>query len=89
MKRVRIRSYFGPHFPAFELNTERYSVSLCIQSECVYSVRMRENADQNNSKYGHLFYLFDLYLKLTKTSRIHIAWHLHKNIATQNIINEC
>ena len=24
----------GPCFPAFELNTERYSVSLCIQSEC-------------------------------------------------------
>ena len=31
---VRIRSYSGPHFPAFELNTERYSVSLRIQSEC-------------------------------------------------------
>ena len=29
-----IRSYSGPHFPAFGLNTERYSVSLCIQSEC-------------------------------------------------------
>ena len=24
MKSVRIRSYSGPHFPAFELNTERY-----------------------------------------------------------------
>ena len=31
---VRIRSYSGPHFPAFELNTERHSVSLRIQSEC-------------------------------------------------------
>ena len=30
---VRIRSYPGPYFPAFELNTERYFVSLCIQSE--------------------------------------------------------
>ena len=34
MKSVRIRSYSGPHFPAFGLNTERYFVSLRIQSEC-------------------------------------------------------
>ena len=31
VKSVRIRSYSGPHFPAFWLNTERYSVSLRIQ----------------------------------------------------------
>ena len=29
-----IRSYSGPHFPAFGLNMERYSVSLRNQSEC-------------------------------------------------------
>ena len=34
MKSVRIRSCSGPHFPAFELNTERYEVSLRMQSEC-------------------------------------------------------
>ena len=34
VKSVRIRSYSGPHFFAFGLNTERYSVSLRIQSEC-------------------------------------------------------
>ena len=34
MKSVRIRSYSGPHFPAFGLNAERYGVSLCIQFEC-------------------------------------------------------
>ena len=33
-KSVRIRSYSGPYFPAFGLNTERYSVSLRIQSKC-------------------------------------------------------
>ena len=49
VKSVRILSYSGPHFPAFGLNTERYSV-LRISP---YSVRMRENAPQNNSKYGH------------------------------------
>ena len=34
VKSVRIRSYSGPHFPAFKMNTERYSVSLCFQSNC-------------------------------------------------------
>ena len=37
VKNGRIWSYSGPHFPAFGL----------------HSVRMRENAGQNNSKYGH------------------------------------
>ena len=30
MKSVRIRSFCGPYFPAYGLNTERY----CIHSEC-------------------------------------------------------
>ena len=34
MKCVHIWSYSDPYFPAFGLNTERYSVSLCIQYEC-------------------------------------------------------
>ena len=34
VKSVRIRSYSGPHFLAFGLNTERYEASLRIQSEC-------------------------------------------------------
>ena len=34
VKSVRIRSYYGSHFPALGLNTEKYSVSLRIQSEC-------------------------------------------------------
>ena len=34
MKCVHIWSYSDPYFPAFELNTERYSVSLCIQYKC-------------------------------------------------------
>ena len=33
VKSVRIRSFSGPYFPAFGLNTERHSVFLCIQSE--------------------------------------------------------
>ena len=34
VKSVGVRSYSGAHFPAFRLNTERYGVSLRIQSEC-------------------------------------------------------
>ena len=34
VKSVRIRSYSGSYFPAFVLNTKRYSVSFRIQSEC-------------------------------------------------------
>ena len=34
VKNVRIQSFSGPYFPAFELISERYSVPLCIQSEC-------------------------------------------------------
>ena len=40
---VPIRSFFGPDFPAFGLSTERNEVS----------VRMWENTDQKNSRYGH------------------------------------
>ena len=42
VKSVRIRIYSGPHFRALRLNTERYGVS-------PYSIRLRENADQNDS----------------------------------------
>ena len=41
-KSVRIRSYSGPCFPAFGLNTERYEV-ICGKK------------DRNNSEYGHVF----------------------------------
>ena len=34
VKSVGIRIYFGSHFSAFGLNTERYGLFLCIQSEC-------------------------------------------------------
>ena len=34
IKSVHIWSYSGPYFPTFGLNTERYFISLRIQSEC-------------------------------------------------------
>ena len=33
VKSVRIRSFSGPYFPAFGLNTEIFSANLCIQYE--------------------------------------------------------
>ena len=39
-KSVRIWSYCGPFFPTFGLNSERYTISLRIQSECE-KVRIR------------------------------------------------
>ena len=46
VKRLRIRSYSGPHFPAFGLNTERYVISLRIQSKCGKSLtRITPNTD--------------------------------------------
>ena len=47
VKSVRIRSFSGPYFPAFELNTERYFVSLSIQSECgkIRTRKIRNNSD--------------------------------------------
>ena len=34
VKSICIRNYSGSYFPLFGLNTERYGVSLHIQSEC-------------------------------------------------------
>ena len=45
-KSVCIRSYSGPHFPAFGLKTERYEVSLRIQSKCE-KIRTRINLNTN------------------------------------------
>ena len=50
VKSVRIRSYAGPHFPAFGLITERYFVSLRIQSECEKIwTRITPNTDTFNA----------------------------------------
>ena len=45
---VRIRSYSGPHFQAFGLNTERFSVSPRIQSKWTKMLTRT-----NNPEYGH------------------------------------
>ena len=47
VKTVQIRSFSGPYFPAFGLNTEIHSVNLRTQSECG-KIRTRKN-----SVFGH------------------------------------
>ena len=50
-KSVRIRSFSGLFFPAFGLNTERYGVSLCIESECgKIRTRKTPNTDTYHAK---------------------------------------
>ena len=49
VKSVRIRSYSGPNFAAFGLNTERYGVSLSIRTECG---KMRTRITSNTDKFS-------------------------------------
>ena len=44
VKSVRIRSFSGPYFPAFGLNTDRYRVSLHLQSKC-RKIRTRKTSN--------------------------------------------
>ena len=63
-KNVRIRSYSGPHFPAFGLNTESYSVSLRIHSECgKMTTRITPNTDT-----FHAMVMMIIFLLLTENS---------------------
>ena len=63
MKSVRIRSFFGPHFPAFGLNMDRYYVSLRIQSEC-----------GKNSEYRHFLSSEGCALSKCCTFSNHFIW---------------
>ena len=47
VKSAHIRSYSSPYFPAFVLNTERYFLSLRIQSECE-KMRNRKTPNTDN-----------------------------------------
>ena len=45
MKSVRNRSFSGPHFPVFELNTEKYEVSLIFLNAWKIRTRKTLNTD--------------------------------------------
>ena len=77
VKRVRIQSYSGPHFPAFGLNAERCGVSLCIQSECR---KMRTRITQNTDPF-HVVWESSLVLLVANRTCIRILWpELSENI---------
>ena len=61
VKSIRIQSYFGPYFPAFGLNTERYEVSLRIQSECG-KIRTRITPNTDTFYAVMIPFLRDIYL---------------------------
>ena len=52
VRSVRIRSYSGPYFTAFGLNTERHEVSLRIQSE---SGKIRTRTTPNTDNFYAVF----------------------------------
>ena len=76
VKRVRIRSYSGPHSPAFGLTTERYFAFLRIQSECR---KMRTRITPNKFTFyascsgWYLFLQDSFYLSFLKTSYQHCS----------------
>ena len=78
VKSVRIRSFSGPYFPAFGLNTGRYVVSLRIQSKC-RKIRTRKtpNMDTFHAVYWQA-------LLLTSMLFFSISTH-HRNIKTSRI----
>ena len=84
VKSVRIQSYSSPHFPASDWYWEIRSISL-------YSVRMRENADQNNSKYGHFLRSECCYFPTTQNPWSHFvsisSRQMNKSVLDEKLVN--
>ena len=71
VKSVQIRSFSGPYFPAFGLNTERYSS---------YFVRTRENTDQKKLRILVIFHAVSpsplVSWEAVKSYYFHILWYI-------------
>ena len=65
-------SVFFPHFPAFGLNTERYEISLRIQSECG---KTREKCGLELLRIRALFTQENSHELSHKVSQIHVCFH--------------
>ena len=68
MKIVRIRSFSGPFFLALELNTDRFSVSLRIQSK---SGEIRTRKTPNTDKFYAVIWS-EVYLRPCRTSMMEL-----------------
>ena len=93
VKSVRIRCYSGPHFHAFGLNAERYSVSLRIQSEC-WKIRTRitPNTDTFNAVIDCLDLKSDKVLikpqEVVNVDTTHSTFKVHKVVRDMNMQNK-
>ena len=69
--------FSGPYFRPFGLDTERYEVSLRMQSECA-KIRIRKNSEFGQFSRSDAFYAVVLSVSilcfLTKSSNIQFPW---------------
>ena len=77
VKSVRIRSYSGSYFPAFGLNTEKYGVSLRIQSECE-KIRTRITPNTDTFHVVLLSYLEHFFSAANMTYTINSKREIHE-----------
>ena len=95
VKSVCIRIYSGPHFPAFGLNKERYSVSLRIQSEWgKMQTRITPSMDTFrgvtlNAKESFNTLVWNLYPKEKYSSPLETPWAINLAICIYNCGMEC
>ena len=78
VKSVHIRSYSGPHFPVFELNTQRYKVALRIQSECG---KMQTRITPNMNTFHAVFSPMKV-LAFSRLLRLNISCFLYFSVAS-------
>ena len=71
VKSVQMRSFFWSYFPAFGLNTERYGVSLRIQSKCG-KIRTRKNSVFRHFSRSVEIILTEAYSKRYETSQMEL-----------------
>ena len=82
MKSVLIRSFFGPYFPAFGLNTKICEVNLHIQSECG-KIRTKKAPQGYDQKYKP-FRTNSLHL--LNHQRINLQWRTNVKVLKYNSI---
>ena len=86
IKSARIQSYSGLHFPTFGLNTERYPISLLIQTECG---KMRTRKIPNTDIF-HAVMITTVFIGLKKDLGPNLSvtedwasflkWHISRNL---------
>ena len=102
MKTVRIRSFSGPYFPAFWLNTKWYGISLRIQSKC-RKVRTRKtpNTDTFHAVFCLKTYmLYGMFLLLYNKKYLNVSrnlllrhtifyWNLLRALNVNDFLKNC